>query len=141
MERYEMVKEIGSGNFDVAKLVRDKGTRELFAVKFIEMGQKSFCTEISQENINFLWISLEYLINISYVDNTEVFKVCLDYWNSLVLELFEANHNLENLAATANMMGLQMPLLLPGMGDGLSTHCYISSSGCEYQNMKPKKKK
>ncbi|KAI7743245.1 hypothetical protein M8C21_003593, partial [Ambrosia artemisiifolia] len=48
---------------------------------------------------------------------TSFYKVCLDYWNSLVLELFEASHNLENPAATANMMGLQMPLL-PGMGDG-----------------------
>ncbi|KAK9075280.1 hypothetical protein SSX86_003603 [Deinandra increscens subsp. villosa] len=76
--------------------------------------------ESSQENINSLLLGLEYLINISYVDDTEVFKVCLDYWNSLVLELFEANHNLENPAAGANMMGLQMPLL-PGMGDGLGT--------------------
>ncbi|KAI7726487.1 hypothetical protein M8C21_022542 [Ambrosia artemisiifolia] len=40
MERYEVVKELGSGNFGVAKLVRDKGTKELFAVKFIERGQK-----------------------------------------------------------------------------------------------------
>lgn len=40
MERYEIVKEIGSGNFGVAKLARDRGSRELFAVKFIERGQK-----------------------------------------------------------------------------------------------------
>ncbi|KAK9069346.1 hypothetical protein SSX86_011248 [Deinandra increscens subsp. villosa] len=40
MERYELVKELGSGNFGVAKLVRDKGTKELLAVKFIERGQK-----------------------------------------------------------------------------------------------------
>lgn len=40
MERYEIVKDIGSGNFGVAKLVRDKWTRELLAVKFIERGQK-----------------------------------------------------------------------------------------------------
>lgn len=40
MERYEIVKDIGSGNFGVAKLVRDKRTREQFAVKFIERGQK-----------------------------------------------------------------------------------------------------
>ncbi|MBA0745963.1 hypothetical protein Gogos_008520 [Gossypium gossypioides] len=40
MERYEILKDIGSGNFGVAKLVRDKWTRELFAVKFIERGQK-----------------------------------------------------------------------------------------------------
>ncbi|KAK7321201.1 hypothetical protein VNO77_31584 [Canavalia gladiata] len=40
MERYEILKEIGSGNFAVAKLVRDNCTKEFFAVKFIERGQK-----------------------------------------------------------------------------------------------------
>ncbi|KAL3630785.1 Exportin-1 [Castilleja foliolosa] len=77
--------------------------------------------ETSQENINALLMGLEYLINISYVDDTEVFKVCLDYWNSLVLELFEAHHNGGNPAAAPNMMGLQMPLLV-GMVDGLGSH-------------------
>lgn len=76
--------------------------------------------ESKQENIATLLMGLEYLINISYVDDTEVFKVCLDYWNSLVLELFEAHHNLENPAATASMMGLQMPLI-PGVVDGLGS--------------------
>ncbi|KAF5947424.1 hypothetical protein HYC85_013381 [Camellia sinensis] len=75
--------------------------------------------ESSQENISVLLLGLEYLINISYVDDTEVFKVCLDYWNSLVLELFEAHHNLDNPAAIANMMGLQMPF--PGIVDGLGS--------------------
>ncbi|XP_042493063.1 serine/threonine-protein kinase SAPK2-like [Macadamia integrifolia] len=40
MERYEILKDIGSGNFGVAKLVRDKWTKELYAVKYIERGQK-----------------------------------------------------------------------------------------------------
>ncbi|KAM0976122.1 hypothetical protein FF1_019121 [Malus domestica] len=40
MERYEIVKDIGSGNFGVAKLVKDKWSGELFAIKFIERGQK-----------------------------------------------------------------------------------------------------
>lgn len=40
MERYEIVKDIGFGNFGVAKLVSDKWTKELFAVKFIERGTK-----------------------------------------------------------------------------------------------------
>nr|GMD56609.1 protein EXPORTIN 1A-like isoform X2 [Ipomoea batatas] len=64
-------------------------------------------------------MGLEYLINISYVDDTEVFKVCLDYWNSLVLELYEAHHNADNPAMTASLMGLQVPML-PGMVDGLA---------------------
>nr|QEL13144.1 XPO1a [Nicotiana benthamiana] len=75
--------------------------------------------ETSQENVNALLLGLEYLINISYVDDTEVFKVCLDYWNSLVLELFEAHHNLDKSAMTASLMGLQRMPMLPGMGDGL----------------------
>ncbi|TYH60224.1 hypothetical protein ES332_D08G278500v1 [Gossypium tomentosum] len=74
--------------------------------------------ETAQDNISMLLMGLEYLINISYVDDTEVFKVCLDYWNSLVLELFDAHDNMDNPAVTANMMGLQVPLL-PGMVDGL----------------------
>lgn len=91
-----------------------------------------------------LLAGLEYLINISYVDDTEVFKVlvltyfvtfycckivlifdlcftykisytfsvyhgvqvCLDYWNSLVSELFDSKHNLDSPAGTATMMGL-----------------------------------
>nr|ARJ31357.1 SnRK1 [Epimedium pseudowushanense] len=40
MERYEIVKDIGAGNFAVARLVKDKWTKELYAVKYIERGQK-----------------------------------------------------------------------------------------------------
>ncbi|KAK4758061.1 hypothetical protein SAY87_019362 [Trapa incisa] len=75
--------------------------------------------ESSPENAA-LTMGLEYLIEISYVDDTEVFKVCLDYWNSFVLELFETHNNLENPAITANMMGLQIPMI-PGMVDGLGS--------------------
>lgn len=34
------IRDIGSGNFGVAKLMRDKVTGELVAVKFIERGEK-----------------------------------------------------------------------------------------------------
>ncbi|XP_043695175.1 protein EXPORTIN 1A [Telopea speciosissima] len=74
--------------------------------------------ETNPENRSALLLGLEYLIGISYVDDTEVFKVCLDYWNSLVLELFETQHSPDNPVATVGLMGLQMPLL-PGMVDGL----------------------
>ncbi|KAJ0602879.1 putative protein kinase CAMK-OST1L family [Helianthus annuus] len=39
-EKYEPLKELGSGNFGVARLVRDKKTKELLAVKYIERGSK-----------------------------------------------------------------------------------------------------
>ncbi|XP_042007739.1 protein EXPORTIN 1A [Salvia splendens] len=73
--------------------------------------------ESSQENKNLLLVGLEYLINISYVDDTEVFKVCLDYWNYLVLELFEAHHNMDSPAGN---MGFQMPML-SGVAEGLGS--------------------
>ncbi|MBA0614180.1 hypothetical protein Gotri_015426 [Gossypium trilobum] len=42
-DRYELVKDIGSGNFGVARLMRDKQTEELVAVKYIERGEKQVC--------------------------------------------------------------------------------------------------
>ncbi|XP_071702786.1 serine/threonine-protein kinase SAPK3-like [Rutidosis leptorrhynchoides] len=39
-EKYEPLKELGAGNFGVARLVKDKKTKELFAVKYIERGKK-----------------------------------------------------------------------------------------------------
>ncbi|KHG08305.1 Serine/threonine-protein kinase SAPK2 [Gossypium arboreum] len=41
MDRYEILKDIGSGNFGVAKLVREKWSGDLYAVKYIERGPKS----------------------------------------------------------------------------------------------------
>lgn len=39
-DRYDLVRDIGSGNFGVARLMRDKHTKELVAVKYIERGDK-----------------------------------------------------------------------------------------------------
>ncbi|KAF5193743.1 Serine/threonine-protein kinase SRK2E [Thalictrum thalictroides] len=39
-DRFELVKDIGSGNFGVARLMRDKQSKELVAVKYIERGEK-----------------------------------------------------------------------------------------------------
>lgn len=39
-ERYETLKELGSGNFGVARLAKDKKTGELVAIKYIERGKK-----------------------------------------------------------------------------------------------------
>eukprot|EP00873_Tetraselmis_striata_P024682 jgi/Tetstr1/444946/TSEL_032764.t1 len=39
-DQYDMVKDIGSGNFGVAKLMKHKTTGEMVAVKFIERGSK-----------------------------------------------------------------------------------------------------
>ncbi|KAJ8633818.1 hypothetical protein MRB53_027154 [Persea americana] len=50
-ERYEPLKELGSGNFGVARLVRDKKTKELFAIKYIERGTK-IDEKVQREIIN-----------------------------------------------------------------------------------------
>ncbi|KAB1214672.1 Serine/threonine-protein kinase SRK2I [Morella rubra] len=42
-DRYDLVRDIGSGNFGVARLMRDKHTKELVAVKYIERGDKQVC--------------------------------------------------------------------------------------------------
>ncbi|GAB2279686.1 Serine/threonine-protein kinase srk2i [Dionaea muscipula] len=39
-DRYDFVREIGSGKFGVTRLMRDKVTKELVAVKYIERGDK-----------------------------------------------------------------------------------------------------
>lgn len=39
-DRYDFVRDIGSGNFGVARLMRDKVTKGLVAVKYIERGDK-----------------------------------------------------------------------------------------------------
>ncbi|CAL0334324.1 unnamed protein product [Lupinus luteus] len=43
MDKYELVKDIGAGNFGVARLMRNKDTKELVAMKFIERGHKQIC--------------------------------------------------------------------------------------------------
>lgn len=46
-DRYELVRDIGSGNFGVARLMKDRQTNELVAVKYIERGDKvCFCVSI-----------------------------------------------------------------------------------------------
>ena len=47
--------------------------------------------EQTQENQAHLLVGLEYLLNISYTDEPEVFKVCLDYWHVLVCDLYQSD--------------------------------------------------
>ena len=35
--------------------------------------------------------ALQYLILISEVEDTEVFKICLEYWNALASDLYREN--------------------------------------------------
>ncbi|XAR49380.1 Non-specific serine/threonine protein kinase [Bertholletia excelsa] len=51
MEKYELVKDIGAGNFGVARLMRNKETKELVAMKYIERGNK-IDENVAREIIN-----------------------------------------------------------------------------------------
>ncbi|CAL9092615.1 unnamed protein product [Musa acuminata var. zebrina] len=51
MEKYELVKDIGSGNFGVARLMRNKDTGELVAMKYIPRGPK-INENVAREIIN-----------------------------------------------------------------------------------------
>nr|AIH00110.1 sucrose nonfermenting 1-related protein kinase 2.7 [Fragaria x ananassa] len=51
MEKYEFVEDIGSGHFGVAKLMRNKETKELVAVKYIDRGLK-IDQNVAREIIN-----------------------------------------------------------------------------------------
>lgn len=51
MDKYETVKELGSGNFGVARLMRHKETKELVAMKYIPRGQK-IDENVAREIIN-----------------------------------------------------------------------------------------
>ncbi|XP_047093851.1 protein EXPORTIN 1A-like isoform X2 [Lolium rigidum] len=65
------------------------------------------------ENRDSLLLGLEYLIGISFIDNTEVFKVCLYYWNAFVSELLQERKKIEPATAAAEM--------IPRAVDGTST--------------------
>ncbi|PKA57385.1 Serine/threonine-protein kinase SAPK10 [Apostasia shenzhenica] len=39
-DRYELVRDIGAGNFGIARLMKDKQSKEMVAVKYIERGEK-----------------------------------------------------------------------------------------------------
>ncbi|XP_042515600.1 serine/threonine-protein kinase SAPK6-like isoform X2 [Macadamia integrifolia] len=51
MDKYELMRDIGSGNFGVARLMRNKETRELVAMKYIERGYK-IDENVAREIIN-----------------------------------------------------------------------------------------
>ncbi|GAA0138257.1 non-receptor serine/threonine protein kinase [Lithospermum erythrorhizon] len=51
MDKYDVVKDLGAGNFGVAKLLRHKETKELVAMKYIERGNK-IDENVAREIIN-----------------------------------------------------------------------------------------
>ena len=44
--------------------------------------------ETTDENRAALLVGLDYLVKISFVEDDEVFKICLDYWNYFVPDVY-----------------------------------------------------
>ncbi|KAI3978394.1 hypothetical protein MKX01_013192 [Papaver californicum] len=65
-ERYEAVRELGSGNFGVARLVRDKKTKELVAVKYIPRGKK-IDENVQREIINHMSLKHPNIVQFKQV--------------------------------------------------------------------------
>jgi hypothetical protein len=71
MDKYELVKDIGAGNFGVARLMRVKNSKELVAMKYIERGPKvllltlkllPFTCAILQVGVFFCFVYLGFLL-------------------------------------------------------------------------------
>ncbi|XP_071693151.1 serine/threonine-protein kinase SAPK2-like isoform X2 [Rutidosis leptorrhynchoides] len=87
MERYEILKDIGSGNFGVAKLVKDISSGELFAVKYIDRGQK-IDEHVEREILNHRSLKHPNIIQFKEVLLTEThLAIVMEYANGG--ELFE----------------------------------------------------
>lgn len=56
---------------------------------------------------------LDLLVNVSYVDDDEVFKICLDYWNFFVPDVYSTVSTEAN-AAFAPTLGGTMPISAAG---------------------------
>ena len=57
-------------------------------------------------NKSFLFRGLDYLLSISFVDEDEIFKICLDYWNFFVPDVYTSATTQDTLAPFA-FQGLQ----------------------------------
>lgn len=76
--------------------------------------------ETSPDLDKLLLISLEYLVELSRIEERELFKTCLDYWSSFVHGLFEEIQNLNTNELTPMMeltYGHQMRLGANGAPD------------------------
>ncbi|KAL6551698.1 Serine/threonine-protein kinase sapk10 [Orobanche gracilis] len=81
-DRYDLVRDIGSGNFGVARLMRDKQTKDLVAVKYIERGDKGILDideNVQREIINHRVIltPTHLAIVMEYASGGELFeRIC-----------------------------------------------------------------
>uniref|UniRef100_A0ACD5UQN8 Uncharacterized protein n=1 Tax=Avena sativa TaxID=4498 RepID=A0ACD5UQN8_AVESA len=79
MERYELLKDIGAGNFGVARLMRNKETKELVAMKYIPRGLK-IDENVAREIINHRSLRHPNIIRFKEVVVTPThLAICMEY--------------------------------------------------------------
>ncbi|XP_047062967.1 serine/threonine-protein kinase SAPK7 [Lolium rigidum] len=79
MERYELLKDIGAGNFGVARLMRHKETKELVAMKYIPRGLK-IDENVAREIINHRSLRHPNIIRFKEVVVTPThLAICMEY--------------------------------------------------------------
>ncbi|KAL2528317.1 Serine/threonine-protein kinase SRK2H [Forsythia ovata] len=89
MDKYEVVKELGAGNFGVARLMRHKETKELVAMKCIERGRK-IDENVAREIINHRSLRHPNIIRFKEVVLTPThLGIVMEY--AAGGELFESN--------------------------------------------------
>ncbi|KAB5511778.1 hypothetical protein DKX38_028806 [Salix brachista] len=76
MEKYELVKDLGAGNFGVARLLRHKETKELVAMKYIERGHK-IDENVAREIINHRSLRHPNIIRFKEARNSIFLQVVL----------------------------------------------------------------
>ncbi|XP_068342743.1 serine/threonine-protein kinase SRK2I-like [Pyrus communis] len=90
-DRYDFVRDIGSGNFGVARLMTDKQTKELVAVKYIERGSK-IDENVQREIINHRSLRHPNIIRFKEVILTPThLAIVMEY--AAGGEMFERIHN------------------------------------------------
>ena len=89
--------------------------------------------EKTQEHQQLLLVGLEYLLNISYTDEPEVFKVCLDYWHVLVCDLYQSDG--DGVNAGSGLAEFSFAPASAGGGAGGSTRRMLYSSSMSQLRM------
>lgn len=78
--------------------------------------------EKGSDNQQALTLGLQYLVSISYVDNDEVLKICLDYWNLFVPDVYTTSQTTE--ASAQFSFGLGMTPLSQVIGPAQILCCF-----------------
>mmetsp|Transcript_13193 Transcript_13193/g.34157 ORF Transcript_13193/g.34157 Transcript_13193/m.34157 type:complete len:353 (-) Transcript_13193:153-1211(-) len=114
-DQYDMVKDIGSGNFGVAKLMKHKTTGEMVAVKFIERGSKV------DKNVEREILNHRALCHPNIIRFHEVFL--MENYLAIVMEFAAGGELFERIAARGRFEEAEARYFFQQLVCGLE-HCH-----------------